>query len=111
MIDLRSKLLLSWTLVLGSCRGVCIDFSKLIFINGRAQSAHCCPWAQAFIVMILQVLKAEALKEPLILFIRNIEKSIIGNFDRYLKLESLKDARVVVIGSHTTEQLKEKVHT
>ncbi|KAH8950650.1 hypothetical protein BDL97_10G096400 [Sphagnum fallax] len=57
---------------------------------------------------LFEVLKAEALKEPLILFIRNIEKSIIGNFDRYLKLESLKDARVVVIGSHTTEQLKEK---
>ena len=57
----------------------------------------------------VQVLKAEAQKEPLILFIRNVEKSIIGNFERYIKLESLKDVRLVVIGSHTTDQQKEKV--
>lgn len=56
-----------------------------------------------------QVLKTEAQREPLILFIRNVEKSILGNFERYIKLETLKDIRLVVIGSHTTDQQKEKV--
>lgn len=58
---------------------------------------------------MIQVLKTEAQKKPLILFIRNVEKSILGNFERYIKLETLKDARLVVIGSHTSDQQKEKV--
>lgn len=58
---------------------------------------------------MIQVLKTEAQKEPLILFIRNVEKSILGNFERYIKLETLKDVRLVVIGSHTSDQTKEKV--
>jgi len=58
---------------------------------------------------LIQVLKTEAQKEPLILFIRNVEKSILGNFERYIKLETLKDVRLVVIGSHTSDQQKEKV--
>ena len=57
----------------------------------------------------MQVLKTEAQKEPLILFIRNVEKSILGNFERYIKLETLKDVRLVVVGSHTSDQQKEKV--
>ena len=57
----------------------------------------------------IQVLKTEAQKDPLILFIRNVEKSILGNFERYIKLETLKDVRLVVIGSHTSDQSKEKV--
>lgn len=58
-----------------------------------------------------QVLLVEASKEPLILFIKNVEKSIIGNFERYMKLERLErtDARLVVIGSHTSDLQKEKV--
>lgn len=57
------------------------------------------------------MLLAEASKEPLVLFIRNVEKSIIGNFERYMKLERLErtDARLVVVGSHTSDQQKEKV--
>jgi hypothetical protein len=58
---------------------------------------------------LVQVLKTEAQKDPLILFIRNVEKSILGNFERYIKLETLKDVRLVVIGSHTSDQQKEKV--
>lgn len=58
---------------------------------------------------LFEVLKTEAQKEPLILFIRNVEKSILGNFERYIKLETLKDVRLVVIGSHTSDQQKEKV--
>lgn len=57
----------------------------------------------------VQVLKTEAQKDPLILFIRNVEKSILGNFERYIKLETLKDVKLVVIGSHTSDQQKEKV--
>jgi len=57
---------------------------------------------------LFEVLKTEAQREPLILFIRNVEKSILGNFERYIKLETLKDIRLVVIGSHTTDQQKEK---
>lgn len=57
---------------------------------------------------LFEVLKTEAQKEPLILFIRNVEKSILGNFERYIKLETLKDVRLVVIGSHTSDQQKEK---
>ncbi|BBN12403.1 ATPase family AAA domain-containing protein 1 [Marchantia polymorpha subsp. ruderalis] len=59
---------------------------------------------------LLEVLLAEASKEPLVLFIRNVEKSIIGNFERYMKLERLErtDARLVVVGSHTSDQQKEK---
>ena len=60
-------------------------------------------------MLLLQVLKTEAQKDPLILFIRNVEKSILGNFERYIKLETLKDVRLVVIGSHTSDQQKEKV--
>jgi hypothetical protein len=59
----------------------------------------------------MQVVKAESQKEPLILFIRNVEKSIIGNFERYMKLESLKENRLVVIGSHTLDQHKDKGHS
>uniref|UniRef100_A0A7I4BDC6 AAA+ ATPase domain-containing protein n=1 Tax=Physcomitrium patens TaxID=3218 RepID=A0A7I4BDC6_PHYPA len=57
---------------------------------------------------LFDVLKTESQKEPLILFIRNVEKSIMGNFERYIKLETLKDLRLVVIGSHTSDQQKEK---
>lgn len=57
---------------------------------------------------LFEVLKTEAQKDPLILFIRNVEKSILGNFERYIKLETLKDVRLVVIGSHTSDQQKEK---
>lgn len=56
-----------------------------------------------------QVLKTEVQKDPLILFIRNVEKSILGNFERYMKLETLKDLRLVVVGSHTSDHQKEKV--
>lgn len=62
-----------------------------------------------FVMKLIQVLKAEAQKDPLILFIRNVEKSILGNFERYMKLETLKDVRLVVIGSHSSDQQKEKV--
>uniref|UniRef100_A0A7I4CAX9 AAA+ ATPase domain-containing protein n=1 Tax=Physcomitrium patens TaxID=3218 RepID=A0A7I4CAX9_PHYPA len=57
---------------------------------------------------LFDILKTEAQKDPLILFIRNVEKSILGNFERYMKLETLKDLRLVVIGSHTSDQQKEK---
>jgi hypothetical protein len=60
---------------------------------------------------LFEVVKAESQKEPLILFIRNVEKSIIGNFERYMKLESLKENRLVVIGSHTLDQHKDKGHS
>uniref|UniRef100_A0A7I4C6K4 AAA+ ATPase domain-containing protein n=1 Tax=Physcomitrium patens TaxID=3218 RepID=A0A7I4C6K4_PHYPA len=59
---------------------------------------------------LFDILKTEAQKDPLILFIRNVEKSILGNFERYMKLETLKDLRLVVIGSHTSDQQKEKDH-
>ncbi|KAL3694568.1 hypothetical protein R1sor_008219 [Riccia sorocarpa] len=63
---------------------------------------------------LFEVLWAESKKSPFILFIREVEKSILGNFERYAavkkKLEKL-DGSVVVIGSHTvSDSKKEKSH-
>ncbi|GBG61140.1 hypothetical protein CBR_g19216 [Chara braunii] len=61
---------------------------------------------------LLEVVMSEAAKGPLILYIRNVEKLFVGNFDRYVKLERLEknQARVVVFGSHTSESRKDKDH-
>lgn len=66
-----------------------------------------------FSVLIIQVLSSESKKSPFILFIREVEKSILGNFERYAavkkKLEKLEGS-VVVIGSHSvSDSRKEKV--
>ncbi|KAL2633180.1 hypothetical protein R1flu_004659 [Riccia fluitans] len=63
---------------------------------------------------LFEVLSAESKNSPFILFIREVEKSILGNFERYAavkkKLEKL-DGSVVVIGSHTvSDSKKEKSH-
>ncbi|CAM6107945.1 unnamed protein product [Calypogeia fissa] len=63
---------------------------------------------------LFEVLASESKKSPFILFIREVEKSILGNFERYAavkkKLEKLEGS-VVVIGSHTvSDNRKEKSH-
>eukprot|EP00245_Coleochaete_scutata_P002259 TRINITY_DN12970_c0_g1_i1.p1 TRINITY_DN12970_c0_g1~~TRINITY_DN12970_c0_g1_i1.p1 ORF type:complete len:987 (+),score=246.26 TRINITY_DN12970_c0_g1_i1:153-3113(+) len=60
---------------------------------------------------LLEVLNsAEMSQEPLILFIRNMERTIMGNFERYMKLERLEKSnpRVIIVGSHTASERKEK---
>ncbi|BBN06651.1 ATPase family AAA domain-containing protein 1 [Marchantia polymorpha subsp. ruderalis] len=63
---------------------------------------------------LFEVLSSESKKSPFILFIREVEKSILGNFERYAavkkKLEKLEGS-VVVIGSHSvSDSRKEKSH-
>ncbi|XP_024528559.1 uncharacterized protein LOC9633323 isoform X2 [Selaginella moellendorffii] len=59
---------------------------------------------------LIEVLVSEASKVPLILLIKNVEKSIMGNFERYMKLERLEkaDVKLVIIGSHTSDHHKDK---
>lgn len=59
---------------------------------------------------LIDVLSSEASKEPLVLFIKDVERSIIGNLEHYKKLEQLLKAecRVVIIGSHTMDFQKDK---
>eukprot|EP01018_Ginkgo_biloba_P015361 Gb_24382 [translate_table: standard] len=59
---------------------------------------------------LIDVLSGEASKEPLILFIKDIERSIMGNLEHYKKLEQLDktDSRLVIIGSHTMDFQKDK---
>lgn len=62
----------------------------------------------------LQVVAAENKKGPCILFVKDVEKAVIGNFEYHAafksKLEKL-DGGIVVIGSHTlSDNRKEKVH-
>lgn len=62
----------------------------------------------------LQVVVSESRNAPFILFMKDAEKSIVGNGDPFSfksRLENLPD-NVVVIGSHThTDSRKEKVIT
>lgn len=60
-----------------------------------------------------QVVSSESRKSPFILFMKDAEKSMVGNSESYTtfksKLEKLPD-NVVVIGSHThADNRKEKV--
>jgi hypothetical protein len=61
---------------------------------------------------LFQVVTSESRDSPFILFMKEAEKSIVGNGDPYSfksKLEKLPD-NVVVIGSHThSDSRKEKV--
>lgn len=59
---------------------------------------------------LIDVLSSEASKEPLVLFIKDVERSIIGNLEHYKKLEQLfkAESRVVIIGSHTMDFQKDK---
>eukprot|EP00850_Spirogloea_muscicola_P016115 SM000128S26248 [mRNA] locus=s128:334411:342290:+ [translate_table: standard] len=61
---------------------------------------------------LLEVLAAEAAKEPLLVLIKHAERAIAGNFERYMKLDRLERREaampLVIIGSHTTEARKEK---
>lgn len=63
-------------------------------------------------ISLFQVVTSESRNSPFILFMKEAEKSIVGNGDPYSfksKLEKLPD-NVVVIGSHThTDSRKEKV--
>ncbi|XP_051132188.1 uncharacterized protein LOC127252165 isoform X2 [Andrographis paniculata] len=63
---------------------------------------------------IFEVASIASKKGPLILFVKDVEKSLLGNSEAYacfkVKLESLPD-NVVVIASHTqTDNRKEKSH-
>lgn len=63
--------------------------------------------------LFLQAVHSESRNSPFILFMKDAEKSIIGNSDSYStfksRLEKLPDS-VVVIGSHTqNDNRKEKV--
>ncbi|KAJ8898604.1 hypothetical protein K2173_004217 [Erythroxylum novogranatense] len=63
---------------------------------------------------LFEVILNESKSTPLVLFLKDIEKSIVGNQDTYSglksKLENLPD-RVIVIGSHTQmDNRKEKSH-
>jgi hypothetical protein len=65
------------------------------------------------VVSFSQVVTSESRSSPFILFMKDAEKSMVGNGDSYStfksKLEKLPD-NVVVIGSHThTDNRKEKV--
>ncbi|KAH9299139.1 hypothetical protein KI387_030821, partial [Taxus chinensis] len=61
---------------------------------------------------LFEVVTSESKNGPLILFIKDVEKSIIGNLDYHTafksKLETLSDS-VIVVGSHTqADNRKEK---
>ncbi|KAJ8749618.1 hypothetical protein K2173_026267 [Erythroxylum novogranatense] len=63
---------------------------------------------------IFEVVSIESKNTPLVLFLKDIEKSVVGNQDAYSglksKIETLPD-RVIVIGSHTQmDNRKEKSH-
>ncbi|KAA8540688.1 hypothetical protein F0562_024393 [Nyssa sinensis] len=63
---------------------------------------------------LFEAISSESRKSPLILFMKDAEKSIIGNSESYStfrsRLEKLPD-NIVVIGSHThTDSRKEKLH-
>lgn len=68
---------------------------------------------KSLINSLFEVVISESRKAPFILFMKEAEKSIVGNGDPYAfrsKLEKLPD-NVVVIGSHThTDNRKEKSH-
>eukprot|EP01018_Ginkgo_biloba_P008229 Gb_40814 [translate_table: standard] len=59
---------------------------------------------------LIDVLSGDASNESLILFIKDIERSIMGNLERYKRLEKLDkiDSRLVIIGSHMMDFQKEK---
>ncbi|KAH9310527.1 hypothetical protein KI387_025562, partial [Taxus chinensis] len=59
---------------------------------------------------LIDILSSEASKEPLVLFIKDVERSMMGNLEHYKKLEQLDKAesRVVIIGSHTMDFQKDK---
>lgn len=64
--------------------------------------------------VLFEVVVAESKKGPCILFVKDVEKSVIGNFEYHAafksKLEKLEGG-VVVIGSHTlSDNRKEKSH-
>lgn len=76
----------------------------IIFISFCVSFAYC---------VILQVASTESKSSSLILFIKDVEKLMVGNSEVYLsfksKLENLPE-NVVVIGSHTQlDNRKEKV--
>ncbi|KAF8378102.1 hypothetical protein HHK36_029438 [Tetracentron sinense] len=63
---------------------------------------------------LFEVVSSESRNSPLILFMKDVEKSIVGNSESYSsfknRLEKLPD-NVVIIGSHTqTDNRKEKSH-
>ncbi|XP_050363356.1 uncharacterized protein LOC126782190 [Argentina anserina] len=59
---------------------------------------------------LLEVASNESKSMPLILFIKDVEKAMVGNSDAKSKLESLPE-NVVIIGSHTQlDNRKEKSH-
>ncbi|GLJ44807.1 hypothetical protein SUGI_0942410 [Cryptomeria japonica] len=59
---------------------------------------------------LIDLLGSEASKEPLLLFIKDVERSMMGNLEHYKKLEQLDktESRVVIIGSHTMDFQKDK---
>lgn len=59
---------------------------------------------------LVDLLSLEASKEPLILLIKDVEKSIMGNIEHYKRLEQLDKTgtRLVIVGSYTSEFQKEK---
>ncbi|MCO5587112.1 hypothetical protein L7F22_041059 [Adiantum nelumboides] len=64
--------------------------------------------------VLFEVVAAETKKGPCILFVKDVEKSVIGNFEYHAafksKLEKL-EVGIVVIGSHTlSDSRKEKSH-
>eukprot|EP00249_Psilotum_nudum_P021318 c28064_g2_i2 orf=544-3357(-) len=76
----------------------------------RLEHSHVEDADKLILESLIDIVTSEASKEPLILFIKDIEKSIVGNIEHYRKLEQLNktDARLVVIGSHTSDFQKEK---
>ena len=71
---------------------VCFDNISFMFRNGSCCSMGC-GW---------KVLSSESSKEPLVIFIKDVEISITGNLEHCKKLEQLfkAESRVVIIGSH-----------
>ncbi|KAH7415516.1 hypothetical protein KP509_14G049600 [Ceratopteris richardii] len=64
--------------------------------------------------VLFEVVTDESKKQPTILFIKDVEKSVVGNFEYHTafktKLEKLESG-IVVIGSHTmSDSRKEKSH-
>ncbi|KAH7316096.1 hypothetical protein KP509_21G078500 [Ceratopteris richardii] len=64
--------------------------------------------------VLFEVLNEERARGPCLLFVKDVEKSIVGNFEYHTafknKLEKLKDG-IVVIGSHIlSDNRKEKTH-
>ncbi|KAJ8770156.1 hypothetical protein K2173_011491 [Erythroxylum novogranatense] len=91
-----------------SPRGCCAPARLKAQINFPLPSRECLGSSNVFvltkIVVAYHVILNESRSTPLLLFLKDIEKSIVGNQDAYSglksKLQNLSD-RIIVIGSHT----------